>query len=64
MSAILKSRVSRLENSAPATEFSMEDLSAICQRLGTVDLDSPTGSPALLAVKAELKALLAKMALA
>ena len=61
--ANLKTRLARLEVATPATEFSMDDLTAICKRLGSVDLDSQVGSPALLAVKRELKDLLQKMAL-
>ncbi len=59
--ATLKARLVKLETVSPEIQFSIEDLGAMIGRLGFVDLDSPTGSPALLAIKAELKAFLAKL---
>lgn len=62
MSAILKSRVARLEAQAPEVEFSIEGLSTICKRLGFVDLeDSPSNSPELRETKRQLKKLLARL---
>ncbi len=65
--ASLKTRLIRLEVATPAAaEVSLGELDALARRLdlANVDLDSPTGSPALVAVKRELKDLLQKMALA
>ncbi len=62
--ATLKARLVKLETVSPEIEFSIEDLGAMIGRLGFVDLDAKDGSPALVAIRAELKALLAKMALA
>lgn len=62
--ASLKTRLIRLETATPAAaEVSLDELDALVRRLdlANVDLDSPTGSPALVAAKAELKALLARM---
>ncbi len=57
----LKTRVARLEAQSPEVEFSLEDVTAICRRLGTVDLDATTGSPALRETRRELKELLARL---
>ena len=60
----LRSRLARLETASPVTaEVSLDELDALARRLdlANVDLDSPTGSPALVAVKRELKTLLARL---
>lgn len=65
--ATLRARLVRLETASPVTaEVSLDELDALARRLdlANADLDSPTGSPALVAVKRELKDLLQKMALA
>lgn len=65
--ATLRARLVRLETASPVTaEVSLDELDALARRLdlASIDLDAPTGSPALLAVKRELKDLLQKMALA
>ena len=63
----LRSRLLRLETASPVTaEVSLDELDALARRLdlANIDLEAPTGSPALVAVKRELKVLLQKMALA
>lgn len=59
--ASLKTRLARLEVATPATEFSLEVVTAICRRLGTVDLDSAAGSPELRETRRQLKELLARL---
>ncbi len=62
--ASLKTRLIRLEVATPAAaEVSLDELDALARRLdlANIDLDTPTGSPALVAVKRELKALLARL---
>lgn len=59
--ATLKARLVKLETVSPEIEFSIEDLDALIGRLGFVDLDAKTGSPALQQVKAQLRELLARM---
>ena len=59
----LKTRLARLEVATPAAaEVSLDELDALARRLdlANLDLDKP-GSPAMNKIKAELKALLARM---